>query len=141
MNGMFSEIGSFTSLITSSNDVPFGFGNIGGTDASVSPFRVNQQAQGDHQNQWAEQNQSEELKMQELSGGLMDQTVRWIYQCTMADPTAEEEEYLDRWIGKRVQGIKVCLIFLTPLIKHIGVRVNGLIKTTLRSTSRKNLSL
>ncbi|CAB4281169.1 unnamed protein product [Prunus armeniaca] len=74
MNGMFSEIGSFTSLITSSNDLPFGFGNIGGTDASVSPFRVNQQAQGHHQNQWGQQNQSEELKMQELSGGLMDQT-------------------------------------------------------------------
>ncbi|KAM5570996.1 dof zinc finger protein DOF5.4 [Rosa sericea] len=72
--GMFSDIGSFTSLITASNDVPFGFTNI--NDISVSPFRPNQPA--GHQNQWEQQqNQNnQELKMQEITGGMLDQTAQ-----------------------------------------------------------------
>lgn len=76
--GMFSEIGSFTSLITASNDVPFGFTNIG--DVSVSPFRLNQQTQGQQhqiqQNQWAQHSEIQELKMQEITGGMLDQTAQ-----------------------------------------------------------------
>ncbi|KAG7021568.1 Dof zinc finger protein DOF5.4, partial [Cucurbita argyrosperma subsp. argyrosperma] len=75
--GIFSEIGSFTSLITSSNEtLPFGFGNI----ADATPFAMNHQ----FQNQWTPQrmmNVNDELKMQEITGGgggggggYMDQT-------------------------------------------------------------------
>lgn len=86
--GIFSEIGSFTSLITSSTEaaMPFGYSNI--SDISVSPFRLNQgqehhQVQQNH-NQWHhQQNQKvmsmsdhQELKMQQNThgGGLIDQT-------------------------------------------------------------------
>lgn len=76
--GIFSEIGSFTSLITSSSNetMSFGFGNM------LS------QAQSLDQNpeQWQNQQQQkmvnmggggEELKMQEITGGgLLDQTVQ-----------------------------------------------------------------
>ncbi|XP_050377244.1 dof zinc finger protein DOF5.4 [Argentina anserina] len=84
--GMFSDIGTFTSLITASNDVPFGFTNI--NDISVSPFRLNQPAaQGGHQqqqqveqSQWEHQqhnyHNSQEMKMQEITGGMLDQTAQ-----------------------------------------------------------------
>ncbi|CAK9330043.1 unnamed protein product [Citrullus colocynthis] len=77
--GIFSEIGSFTSLITSSNEtLAFGFGNM--TD--VTAFTMN-----NHQalaNQWPPPqrmvNVNDELKMQEITdgggGGFMDQTVQ-----------------------------------------------------------------
>ncbi|KAF2282956.1 hypothetical protein GH714_043273 [Hevea brasiliensis] len=73
--GIFSEIGSFTSLITSTNEqLPIGFGNI-----------MNQKFfEHVHQNQnqqWQQQQQKmvgisgEEMKMQEMAGVLIDQTV------------------------------------------------------------------
>lgn len=77
--GIFSEIGSFTSLITSSNEtLAFGFGNM--TD--VTAFTMN-----NHQalaNQWPPpqrmMNVNDELKMQEITdgggGGYMDQTAQ-----------------------------------------------------------------
>lgn len=73
--GIFSEIGSFTSLITASNDaLPFGFNTI----SEITPFRLNQQGH----DQWQQQEQKvmggmvadQELKMQEITGGLLDQT-------------------------------------------------------------------
>ncbi|XP_062029843.1 dof zinc finger protein DOF5.4 [Rosa rugosa] len=79
--GMFSDIGSFTSLITaSSNDVPFGFTNI--NDISVSPFRPNQPPAGHlnqvQQNQWEQQHNqnNQELKMPDITGGMLDQTAQ-----------------------------------------------------------------
>jgi hypothetical protein len=83
--GIFSEIGSFTSLITASNEaLSFGFNTI----AEITPFRSNQhghdqhhQVQQNQQQQWQQQEQkvmgglaAEELKMQEITGGLLDQT-------------------------------------------------------------------
>ena len=95
--GIFSEIGSFTSLITSSSTgggtmAPFEYNSI--SDISISPFRLNHQHGHDHhhrhqnqnQNQsWHQQNQKvinnmapdqDQLKMQEITvaGGLRDQT-------------------------------------------------------------------
>lgn len=83
--GIFSEIGSFTSLITSSatEAMPFGYSNI--SDISISPLRLNQQSQDNQvqQNQWHQQNlkavmsmSDQELKMQEITGGLLDQTAQ-----------------------------------------------------------------
>ncbi|KAH7528908.1 dof zinc finger protein DOF5.4 [Ziziphus jujuba] len=84
--GIFSEIGSFTSLITSSaatEAMPFGYSNI--SDISISPFRLNQQGQDNQvqQTQWHQQSQKagmsisdQELKMQEITGGLLDQTAQ-----------------------------------------------------------------
>ncbi|KAE8099779.1 hypothetical protein FH972_017733 [Carpinus fangiana] len=76
--GIFSEIGSFTSLITASSEaLPFGFNTI----SEITPFRLDQQGH-DQQTQWQQQEQKvmggmvpEELKMQEITGGLLDQTV------------------------------------------------------------------
>ncbi|KAL6177964.1 hypothetical protein ACLB2K_049485 [Fragaria x ananassa] len=73
--GMFSDMGTFTSLITASNDVPFGFTNI--DNISVSPFRVNQpghQQQQVEQSQWEQQQNSQEMKLPEMTGGMLDQT-------------------------------------------------------------------
>ncbi|CAN6717621.1 unnamed protein product [Malus baccata var. baccata] len=74
INGLFSEIGSFTSLITSSNDVPFSFGNINGSPFDQPAQVGNHHHNQVHQNQWGQQNQ--EGKMQEISGGLLDQTAQ-----------------------------------------------------------------
>ncbi|GMN61713.1 hypothetical protein TIFTF001_030801 [Ficus carica] len=92
--GLFSEIGSFTSLIASSatGTIPtFEYGSI--SDVSISPFRLNHhhQQHQHHQNHvqqsqsWHEQSQKvtmsvaaddQELKMQEITGGLLDQTAQ-----------------------------------------------------------------
>ncbi|XWS37239.1 hypothetical protein CRYUN_Cryun19dG0026300 [Craigia yunnanensis] len=64
--GIFSEIGSFTSLITSSNNetVPFGFGTV-----------LN--GQGLEQGQWQQQQQKIiSMGGEEITGGLLDQTVQ-----------------------------------------------------------------
>ncbi|KAB2633735.1 dof zinc finger protein DOF5.4 [Pyrus ussuriensis x Pyrus communis] len=74
INGIFSEIGSFTSLITSSNDMPFSFGNINGSPFNQQDQVGNHDHNQVHQNQWGQQNQG--VKMQEISGGLLDQTVQ-----------------------------------------------------------------
>lgn len=80
--GMFSEIGTFTSLMTSSNDpLPLGF-NI----ADISTYRMHQQEQGqvvenqssDHQ--WHQQKTMEdEMKMHEITGSFLDQTAPMEY--------------------------------------------------------------
>ncbi|KAF3438011.1 hypothetical protein FNV43_RR20767 [Rhamnella rubrinervis] len=86
--GIFSEIGSFTSLITSSTEtaMPFGYSNI--SVNSVSPFRLNQgqdnhQVQQNHSQWHLQPNQKmmsmsdhQDLKMQEIThgGGLIDNT-------------------------------------------------------------------
>ncbi|KAJ7978781.1 Dof zinc finger protein [Quillaja saponaria] len=77
--GIFSEIESFTSLITSSNEVmAFGFGNIG----DASSFRFSTQQGND---QWQQHQQKvtsigdhhQELKLPGITGGsLVDQTVQ-----------------------------------------------------------------
>ncbi|EXB89108.1 Dof zinc finger protein [Morus notabilis] len=90
--GIFSEIGSFTSLIASSatGAMPnFDYGSI--SDVSISPFRLNQNHHHQHHQHQAQQSQSwheqsqkvtmsvaddQELKMQEITGGLLDQTVQ-----------------------------------------------------------------
>ncbi|KDP31390.1 hypothetical protein JCGZ_11766 [Jatropha curcas] len=74
--GIFSEIGSFTSLITSTNEpLSFGFSNI------ISQQSL-EHAQQNQNEQWQQQSQpkmvsigGEEMKMQEMAGGLIDQTV------------------------------------------------------------------
>ncbi|KAJ4831948.1 hypothetical protein Tsubulata_045295 [Turnera subulata] len=78
--GIFSEIGSFTSLITSSNELSFGFGSV-----------LNQQGQLEqvhghnhhHQQQWQPHQQQQPQKMvglggdgEDMAGGLMDQAVQ-----------------------------------------------------------------
>ncbi|KAL5540067.1 hypothetical protein UlMin_043948 [Ulmus minor] len=79
--GIFSEIGSFTSLITSSTAagaMPFDqYNNL--SEISISPFRLNHQHEGqDHraqQNQsWQEQQNEQELKVQGITGSVLDQT-------------------------------------------------------------------
>ncbi|KGN63767.1 dof zinc finger protein DOF5.4 [Cucumis sativus] len=92
--GIFSEIGSFTSLITSSNEtLAFGFGNM----ADVTAFAMNNHHQFQNQtaNQWPPppppsqrmMNVNDELKMQGMTdssggggggggGGYMDQTAQ-----------------------------------------------------------------
>lgn len=70
---IFPEIGSFTSLMTGSND-PAGLGfNI----SDISPFKYQEQV--DQNQQWQQQQQqkmSDELKMQEITAGFLDQTVQ-----------------------------------------------------------------
>ncbi|XP_022737817.1 dof zinc finger protein DOF5.4-like [Durio zibethinus] len=65
--GLFSEIGSFTSLITSSNNetLSFGFGTV-------------LTEQGLEQGQWQQQQQQKMMSMggEEITGGLLDQTVQ-----------------------------------------------------------------
>ncbi|KAF4395143.1 hypothetical protein G4B88_018013 [Cannabis sativa] len=89
--GIFSDIGSFTNLITSSSTgggalEAFEYTSI--CDISISPFRLNQQNQDHHHHQvsqsqtWQQQNTKtnvappdhDQLKMQEITGGLLDQT-------------------------------------------------------------------
>ncbi|KAG7023277.1 Dof zinc finger protein DOF5.4, partial [Cucurbita argyrosperma subsp. argyrosperma] len=79
--GIFSEIGNFTSLITSTNEtLAFGFGNMG----DVTPFAMNHPFQNRAANQWPSQrmmNGNDEVKMQEITGGgggggYMDQTAQ-----------------------------------------------------------------
>ena len=84
--GIFSEIGSFTSLITapSNETLPFVFNTISDV---TTPFRLNhshhqhQVQQNDQQEQWQQHQQQpkvmgmvgdQELKMQEITGGMLD---------------------------------------------------------------------
>ncbi|XP_062116850.1 dof zinc finger protein DOF5.4 [Humulus lupulus] len=88
--GIFSDIGSFTNLITSSSNgggamAAFEYNSI--SDISISPFRLNQQGQ-DHHHQapqsqtWHQQNtktmnvltDQDQVKVQEITGGLLDET-------------------------------------------------------------------
>lgn len=84
--GIFSEIGSFTSLITSSNDtLAFGFGNMADVTTTAT-FAMNQPFQNQAANEWAApppqthrmMNVNDELKMQQeiTGGGYMDQTAQ-----------------------------------------------------------------
>lgn len=80
--GIFSEIGSFTSLITSSNEaLPFGFSNL------LNNAQQNlEHVQDEQQQQWQQEQQKmasassmgghQELKLHEMASGLLDQTVR-----------------------------------------------------------------
>ncbi|XP_061953828.1 dof zinc finger protein DOF5.4-like [Populus nigra] len=65
--GIFSEIGSFTSLITSTNDLSFGFSNTTNQQQQQGPEHHVQSNQ--NQQQW--QNQHQEM----TGGGLIDQTI------------------------------------------------------------------
>ncbi|XP_022775855.1 dof zinc finger protein DOF5.4-like [Durio zibethinus] len=62
--GIFSEIGSFTGLISSSNNetLPFGFGTV-----------LN--GQGVEQVQWQQQQKMMSMRGEEITGGLVDQTL------------------------------------------------------------------
>ncbi|KAK9198806.1 hypothetical protein WN944_013992 [Citrus x changshan-huyou] len=80
--GIFSEIGSFTSLITSSNEaLPFGFSNLlNNAQQNLEHVQNEQQRQ-----QWQQEQQKlasassmgghHELKLHEMASGLLDQTV------------------------------------------------------------------
>lgn len=84
--GIFSEIGSFTNLITASNEaLPFEFNGV----SEITPFRFNHQSHDRRQQQqWRQEEQQhdtvmmsgmvgEESKMQqEITEGLLDQTVQ-----------------------------------------------------------------
>ncbi|KAK9278618.1 hypothetical protein L1049_028191 [Liquidambar formosana] len=77
--GIFPEIGSFTSLMTASNDPTV----LGFNMSDIQPFRLNQQNQEQVQQnqQWQQQvqkmtNMSGEMKMQEITAGFLDQTVQ-----------------------------------------------------------------
>ncbi|XP_057988357.1 dof zinc finger protein DOF5.4 isoform X2 [Hevea brasiliensis] len=73
--GIFSEIGNFTSLITSTNEqLPFGFSSIL-NQQSLEHVQQNQNQQWQHQQQKIVGVSGEEMKMQEMAGGLIDQTV------------------------------------------------------------------
>ncbi|KAK6261778.1 hypothetical protein QUC31_007594 [Theobroma cacao] len=63
--GIFSEIGSFTSLITSSNNETLSFG-----------FSTVLNGQGLEQGQWQQQQKMMNIGGEEISGGLLDQTVQ-----------------------------------------------------------------
>ncbi|KAG6627261.1 dof zinc finger protein DOF5.4-like [Carya illinoinensis] len=85
--GIFSEIGSFTSLITASNEaLPFGFNGV----SETTPFRLNHQSHDSHQQQQWQQEQQQQCKammrgtvgkeseiQQEITGELVDQTVQF----------------------------------------------------------------
>ncbi|RVW17124.1 Dof zinc finger protein DOF5.4 [Vitis vinifera] len=69
---IFPEIGSFTSLMTGSNDpAALGF-NI----SDISPFKYQEQVDQNQQWQQQQQKMSDELKMQEITAGFLDQTVQ-----------------------------------------------------------------
>ncbi|KAF5445339.1 hypothetical protein F2P56_034398 [Juglans regia] len=80
--GIFSEIGSFTSLITASNEaLPFGFNSV----SDINPFRLNQQSHDRHEVQENQQQQQQQQQWQqqkvtragdEITGDLLDQTVQ-----------------------------------------------------------------
>ncbi|XWS51268.1 hypothetical protein CRYUN_Cryun12cG0162100 [Craigia yunnanensis] len=65
--GIFSEIGNFTSMITSSNNETLSFG-----------FSTVLNGQGLEQGQWQQQQQQKMMSMEgeEITGGLLDQTVQ-----------------------------------------------------------------
>ncbi|KAJ7956517.1 Dof zinc finger protein [Quillaja saponaria] len=81
--GIFSEIGSFTSMITSSTNeaMTFGFGNIG--DTSSFQFSTQEGNAVNHPNQWEQHklmsmgDPPHDLKLPDVTGGsLVDQTVQ-----------------------------------------------------------------
>ena len=87
--GIFSEIGSFTSLITAPSNETLAFGFNTMSDITTTPFRLNhhqsqsetQEWQNHHHHQQQQQKGmgliGDELKMQdEITGGLLDQTVQ-----------------------------------------------------------------
>ncbi|KAL4633394.1 hypothetical protein ACB092_04G119900 [Castanea dentata] len=74
--GIFSEIGSFTSLITAPSNETLAFGFNTMSDITTTPFRLNQQWQNQQQQQKGMGLAGDELKMQEITGGLLDQTVQ-----------------------------------------------------------------
>lgn len=88
-SGMFPEIGTFTSLMMASNDpLPLGF-NI----ANISSYRLHQQSHGQvvenqssdqqwhqlHHHQQQQKMMENDVKMHELGGGYLDQTVQMEY--------------------------------------------------------------
>ncbi|RVW20650.1 Dof zinc finger protein DOF5.4 [Vitis vinifera] len=120
---IFPEIGSFTSLMTGSNDpAALGF-NI----SDISPFKYQEQVDQNQQWQQQQQKMSDELKMQEITAGFLDQTVQVELSALQ---NRSNHGGFHRWIGRPVV-IKVSSIFLETLIKATGLRVNGPITITL----------
>lgn len=83
--GIFSEIGSFTSLITSSSEaLPFGFSNLLNAHQSLEHVQHSHEQWQQHQeqqkmvsvNSMGGGGGDEELKIQDMTSGFLDQTVQ-----------------------------------------------------------------
>ncbi|OAY31165.1 dof zinc finger protein DOF5.4 [Manihot esculenta] len=103
--GIFSEIGTLTSLITSTNEqLPIGFGNIM-NQKCVEHVQQNQNQQWQQQQQKMVGISGEEMKMQDMAGGLIDQTVHVELSALQSSRTGNGGFGALDWPGTGDQGL------------------------------------